>query len=97
MPPLNFSITLGRMQKGFNSDINVKGTSFHIQTEDWGENNPFIVTRIFAGGAVKATIKTKYSDVLNEFAARSEVAIKNAIRRQHADTIDNLVSGKIQI
>lgn len=85
------------MQKGFNSDINVKGTSFHIQTEDWGENNPFIVTRIFAGGAVKATIKTKYSDVLNEFAARSEVAIKNAIRRQHADTIDNLVSGKIQI
>jgi hypothetical protein len=85
------------MQKGFNSDITVKGTSFHIQTEDWGTKNPFIVTRVFAGGAVKATIKTAYSDLLNEFSARSELAIKNALRRQHADTIDNLVSGKIQI
>ena len=84
------------MQKGFNSDIQVKGTAFHIQTEDWGVQNPFIVTRVFAGGAVKATIKTAYSDVLNQFAARTELAIKNALRRQHADTIDNLVSGKIQ-
>jgi hypothetical protein len=85
------------MQKGFNSDIVVKGTSFHIQTEDWGERNPFIVTRVFSGGAVKATSKTPYSNLMNEFAARSEMAIKNALRRQHADTIDNLVSGKIQI
>lgn len=85
------------MQKGFNSDIVVKGTNFHIQTEDWGEKNPFIVTRVFAGGAVKATIKTPYANLMNEFAARSEMAIKNALRRQHADTIDNLVSGKIQV
>ncbi len=85
------------MQKGFNSDIVVKGANFHIQTEDWGDKNPFIVTRVFSSGAVKATIKTAYSDVLNQFAARSELAIKNALRRQHADTIDNLVSGKIQI
>lgn len=85
------------MQKGFNSDIKVKGTSFHIQTEDWGEKNPYIVTRVFSGGAVKATIKTPYSNVMNEFAVRSETAIKTALRRQHADTIDNLVSGKIQL
>ena len=85
------------MQKGFNSDIVVKGTNFHIQTEDWGDKNPFIVTRVFSGGAVKATIKTPYENLMNEFAARTEMAIKNALRRQHADTIDNLVSGKIQV
>lgn len=83
------------MQKGFNSDITVKGKSYHVQTEDWGQQNPFIVTRVFTGGAVVTTIKRAYTEVLNQFSIRSEMAIKTALRKQHADTIDNLVSGKL--
>lgn len=83
------------MQKGFNSDITVKGKSYHVQTEDWGSQNPFIVTRVFNGGAVVTTIKTAYTAVLNQFSIRSEMAIKTALRKQHADTIDNLVTGKL--
>lgn len=83
------------MQKGFNSDITVKGKSYHVQTEDWGQKNPFIVTRVFTGGAVVTTIKKAYSDLLNQFSIRSEMAIKTALRKQHADTIDDLVSGKL--
>ena len=83
------------MQKGFNSDINVKGKSYHIQTEDWGHENPYIVTRIFCGGAVVNTIKKTYGELLNQFSIKSEVAIKSALRRQHADAIDDLVSGRM--
>lgn len=85
------------MQKGFNSDVTVKGKSYHVQTEDWGLQNPYIVTRVFNGGAVVSTIKRPYSEVLNQFSIRSEVAINSALRKQHADTIDHLVSGKIGI
>jgi hypothetical protein len=52
------------MQKGHNSDINVRGKSYHVQTEDWGSENPFIVSRIFCDGAVLKTIKTSHSEAL---------------------------------
>lgn len=85
------------MEKGFNSDIVVKGISLHVQTEDWGNKNPFIVTKVFSGGAVKATIKTPYSYFISVITSRADILIKNALRKQHADTIDDLVSGKINI
>lgn len=83
------------MQKGFNSDVSYKGKSYHVQTEDWGVQNPFIVTRVFQSGAVITTIKKPYSDVLNSLSIRSEMVIKTALRKQHADIIDDLISGKI--
>lgn len=85
------------MQKGFNSDITVKGKSYHVQTEDWGQQNPYIVTRVFNGGAVIRTIKKSYTEVLNQFSIKTEMAIKTALRKQHADTIDDLVSGKLEV
>ncbi len=81
------------MQKGFNSDIVVRGQNYHIQTEDWGLSNPFLVTRIFCNGAVLKTVKTSYDSVLKSESARTEEAIKNALRKQHSKIIDNLMSG----
>lgn len=81
------------MQKGFNSDITVRGQKFHIQTEDWGLQNPFLVSRIFCNGAVLKTIKTPYESVLRIESSRSEEAIKNALKKQHSTIIDTLMSG----
>lgn len=83
------------MQKGFNSDVTVRGQKFHIQTEDWGLRNPFLVSRIFCNGAVIKTIKTPYDIVLQAAAIREEEAIKTALRRQHHDIIDVLMAGKM--
>ncbi|MGZ3773545.1 MAG: hypothetical protein ACXVCY_00835 [Pseudobdellovibrionaceae bacterium] len=80
------------MQKGFNSDITVRGQKFHIQTEDWGMQNPFLVSRIFCNGAVMKTIKTPYQSVLQMGSIKSEEAIKLALRRQHSTIIDTLMS-----
>jgi hypothetical protein len=80
------------VQKGFNSDITVRGQKFHVQTEDWGMQNPFLVTRIFCNGAVMKTIKTSYQTFLAQAPTNQGEAIKLALRRQHSDIIDTLMS-----
>lgn len=86
------------MEKGFNSDLTVSGVVYHVQTEDWGFENPYLVTRVYRSGAVIDSIKTPYSDVLrsrNAFlllrnkAAMSE-ALRDAMRTQHETTIRSL-------
>lgn len=86
------------MEKGFNSDLNLSGVIYHVQTEDWGFENPYLVTRVFRSGAVIDSVKTPYSDVLrnrNAFlllrnkAAMSE-ALQDAMRLQHENTVNSL-------
>ncbi|CAN5601337.1 hypothetical protein BH10BDE1_BH10BDE1_20600 [soil metagenome] len=86
------------MEKGFNSDLTVSGVIYHIQTEDWGFENPYLVTRVYRSGAVIESVKTPYSDVLrsrNAFlllrnkSAMSE-ALQEAMRAQHERTLDTL-------
>lgn len=81
------------MQKGFNSDITVRGQKYHVQTEDWGMQNPFLVSRIFCNGAVMKTIKIPHSQVLRTGSVQTEEAIKLALHRQHSNIIDTLMAG----
>lgn len=80
------------MQKGMNSDIQVRGKSYHIQTEDWGEKNPFLVSRIFSGGAVLKTVKTPYEEALRTESIKTVEALRNALRKQHHRIMDQLMS-----
>lgn len=81
------------MQKGFNSDITVRGQKYHIQTEDWGTQNPFVVSRVFCNGAVLKTIKTPYNLILQKGPVSGMEAIKLALQDQHNRIIDVLMSG----
>lgn len=83
------------MQKGYNSDISVNGIGFHIQTEDWGSNNPYLVSRVFRNGAVVKSIKTAYGEVLPKGPASDPSAIRLAMRIQHQQILDLLVSGQL--
>ncbi|HWU42041.1 MAG TPA: hypothetical protein VN132_01345 [Bdellovibrio sp.] len=83
------------MQKGFNSDITVRGQMYHVQTEDWGLQNPFLVSRIFCNGAVMKTIKIPHDQVLQTGSNQIEKAIKLALHRQHSSIIDTLMAGGI--
>ena len=82
------------MQAGLNSDLQVNGRAFHVQTEDWGWENPFIVTKIFSQGAVVKSIKVTYKEVLATpfFNDRS---IGEAIEKQHQEILDRLISGHL--
>lgn len=94
------------VQKGFNSDVVFKGMNFHIQSEDWGLENPFIVSRVYQNGAVIKSIKTSYAEVLRPFAGMygSRVShqrqvdpqvIRDALRGQHQKILDQLLSGQL--
>ena len=88
------------VEKGFNSDIIFKGMNFHVQSEDWGVENPYIVSRVYQSGAVIKSIKTSYSEVLGatrrSFGQRGDVqAIRLALREQHEKILDQLISGQL--
>jgi len=83
------------VQKGYNSDINVRGQSFHVQTEDWGLANPYVVSRIFSNGAVLKTIKLSYDEVFKSGSSNPDEAIRLALKKQHTQVIDVLMSGEM--
>ncbi|MCB0379401.1 MAG: hypothetical protein KDD33_12985 [Bdellovibrionales bacterium] len=82
------------MEAGLNSDIQVGEQHFHIQTEDWGWDNPFIVTKIFSQGAVLRSVKKSYQEVLQS-PFPSEQSIRIAIQSQHQEILDRLLSGQL--
>lgn len=83
------------MEKGFNSDVQVGGTRYHVQTEDWGLQNPYLVSRVFRDGAVLKSVKTSYSEVLPRGPQSGPQAIRLAMRVQHQQILDLLVSGHL--
>lgn len=84
------------MQKGFNTDFSAHGKNYHIQTEDWGEKNPFIVSRVFCNGAVLKTVKTPYHEALKAGPVQEQRALGLALRQQHQRILDEISSGKIK-
>ena len=82
------------MQQGFNSDISVRGQTFHVQTEDWGPARGFVVSRVFCSGAVVRTVKMAYAEIIHQGPVVSEVeAVKQALRRQHHRVLEELLNG----
>lgn len=83
------------MVKGFNSDIVLQGNSYHVQTEDWGNKNPYLVSRVYQNGAVVKSIKTAYHEVLPPEYFRDQKTIQLAMQLQHEQILDLLLSGKL--
>lgn len=86
---------LKNMIKGFNTDVVIRGQSFHVQSEDWGQEKATLVSRVFLNGAVIKTIKTSYSEAVMAGPVNDLEALKTALRRQHSKVMDDLSAGKI--
>jgi hypothetical protein len=81
------------MVKGFNSDFQISGKHYHLQSEDWGNQNPFLVTRLYCQGAVVKTIKRSYVEVFGTVRIASDV-VKIALKHQHEELAKELVLGR---
>lgn len=81
------------MLKGYNSDVTYKSVSYHIQTEDWGPQNPFLVSRIFRQGAVIKTVKVSYDEALRGQPIKTREALTLALRQQHSRVVEQVVEG----
>ncbi len=83
------------MEKGYNSDIVLRGISYHVQTEDWGRANPYLVSRVFRDGAVVKSIKNSYQEILPNGPRSDSHSIRLAMRVQHEQILDLLTAGQL--
>ena len=76
-----------------NTDIEYNGKIFHVQTEDWGLDNPFLVTRVFVGGKVLGSIKTNYQSWLSLEENVRLKKLKKVLVHQHLESISKIKEG----
>jgi len=81
------------MLSGINTDFQYKGETFHVQTEDGGEENPMITTLLFKGGAIYSSKRTNYAEILKSIPSRE--AIKELMKEQHKSMMRDLKAGII--
>ena len=80
------------MLTGFNTDFKYKGVVYHVQTEDNGVNNPTIITLLYQGGAILASRKVSYADILKY--EKLEKVVRELMEEQHKQVIKDLIAGR---
>lgn len=80
------------MITGLNTDIEYEGKTYHVQTEDSGRQNPTIMTILFQSGAILATHKTSYADIVK--AENLSAILKELMNEQHKKMIEELQAGR---
>lgn len=80
------------MQRGFNENIEYNGNVYHVQTEDSGVKRPVITTIVLKEGAIIASKRTNYADVI-KFDKLDEV-VRDLMKEQHDKVIEDLKNGR---
>jgi hypothetical protein len=76
------------MLLGFNTNYRHRGVLFHVQTEDSGRGNPHVITHLFYGGNIIASVKRDYSDRLD--TEDLEATVRALMERQHKEMLKQL-------
>jgi len=79
------------MLPGYNHNVNYKGVTFHIQTEDSGVNNPHLITLLFVGGNIIARKKLSYGDIIKH--ERLQDVVRELMQEQHKQMLKELKAG----
>ncbi|KIH76299.1 hypothetical protein SAMN05660860_00070 [Geoalkalibacter ferrihydriticus] len=79
------------MVVGFNHNVRYEGELYHVQTEDGGQKNPFIITLLYRGGTIIASKKTSYADIIK--ADRLASVVEDLMKEQHKTMLRRLKDG----
>jgi hypothetical protein len=80
------------MLSGFNTNFRHRGVLFHVQTEDSGRDNPHVITHLFHGGNIMASVKRDYRDRLD--VADLEDVVRDLMEGQHKEMLKQLSRGE---
>ena len=83
------------MLTGYNTDFKFQGKIYHCQTEDGGLNSPSITSLLYYQGAILASRKTSYADILK--ADCLEEVVRELMMEQHKQMIRDLMQGKMDL
>lgn len=78
------------MLTGYNTDVKHQGIVYHVQTEDGGTDNPFIVSLIYRGGRILASKKTSYAHLLGTENLISQ--LRDLLEHQHKSMIKSILT-----
>ena len=84
------------MITGYNTDVEFDGVVYHVQTEDKGLETPIILSLVYSGGAILASKRSPYDDLVARgfdealLAARLQRQHKLICAAVHAGRIDEL-------
>jgi len=79
---------------GFNTDVKVGKTVFHVQTEDRGAGNPVLNTTIYVKGRVLAKRGASYQDFLAS-PDFNEAELHAMLERQHKQLVEEVKAGRL--
>jgi hypothetical protein len=79
---------------GFNTDVEHGGTVYHVQTEDKGLDSPLILSLVYVGGAILASKRSPYDDLIAKGFDERELA--DRLNRQHKLICAAIRSGRIE-
>ncbi len=82
------------MITGFNTDIEHNGTIYHVQTEDKGLGSPLILSLIYVGGAILASKRSPYHDLIADGFDTQVLAER--LQRQHKLLCAAISAGRIE-
>jgi hypothetical protein len=83
------------MLTGYNTDFKFDGKIYHCQTEDGGINSPVITSLMYHQGAILASRKTSYEDIIR--ADCLDDVVRELMMEQHKQMIRDLMQGKLQV
>jgi len=83
------------MLTGYNTDFKFQGKIYHVQTEDGGLNSPSITSLLYYQGAILASRKTSYADIIK--ADCLEEVVRELMMEQHKQMIRDLMHGKLDV
>jgi hypothetical protein len=79
------------MVPGFNTDFKYRGETYHVQTEDNGVGNPVVVTLLYHKGAILASRRTPYQDLVGKPGFEQTLAA--LMKSQHKEIMRSLLAG----
>lgn len=79
---------------GFNTDIPFEGVTYHVQTEDKGLDTPLILSLVYVGGAIIASKRTPYEDLLSK--GFDEKVLTERLQRQHKLICAAIKAGRVE-
>jgi hypothetical protein len=79
---------------GYNTDVEHGGVTYHVQTEDKGLNTPIILSLVYTGGAILASKRSPYDDLIA--AGFDRTALTERLQRQHKLICAAIKAGRIE-
>lgn len=80
------------MVSGVNTNIRHRGVLFHVQSEASDVKNPHILTHLFNGGNILASMKGEYGDKLG--SENLDIEVRAMMENQHKNMLRALTRGE---